>query len=87
MHPRHTLHFAGKFHHRRTVAAFGFHKAVSAQSGEHLAPDTAFLTSHRLALSGGIRGAVGCLLSPDALLLTGAQFFCNVSRHLPTRRR
>ena len=87
MNPRHALHLAGKLHHRRTVAAFGFHKATGAQFGEHFTLNAAFLAPHRLALSRGIRGAVGCLLALNALLLTGSQLFRNLSRHLPTRRR
>jgi hypothetical protein len=66
---------AGKLHHRRTVAAFGFHKAVGAQFGEHFALNPAFLAPHRLALSRRIRGAVGCLLALDALLLTAGAAF------------
>jgi hypothetical protein len=57
-----------------TVAAFGFHKAVSAQFGEHLTLNAAFLAPHRLAFTRGIRVPSGCLLALDALLLTGTLF-------------
>ena len=87
MHPRHALHLAGKLHHRRTVAAFGFHKATGAQFGEHFTFNPTFLAPHRLALSCRIRGAVGCLLALDTLLLTGTQLFRNLNRQLPTCRR
>ncbi len=52
-------------------------KAVGARSGEHFAPDTAFafLTSHRLALSGGAglpSGGACCRLM--RCFADGAQF-------------
>ncbi|QUJ06239.1 hypothetical protein KCP69_09255 [Salmonella enterica subsp. enterica] len=56
--PRHALYPAGKFHHRRTVAAFGFHKAKEVRSSANISRlDTAYFAPAGWAAYGVPSGA------------------------------
>ncbi|VFS60069.1 Uncharacterised protein [Kluyvera cryocrescens] len=73
MHIHHALHLAGELHDRRIISRRGFHKATGAELREHAPLNPAFFRFHRLALSGGVRGAVGRFLRFNPALLAGSQ--------------
>lgn len=81
MHAGDTLHFPGKFHHRRVVVTGRFHIAVGAQCREHLALNTALLCPDGRALTRGKGRTVRRFLRFNALLLPLAQFLRNVGGH------
>ncbi|AID91672.1 hypothetical protein KONIH1_22065 [Klebsiella oxytoca KONIH1] len=84
MHAGDALHFPGKFHRRRAVAAARFHIAVGSQLREHLALNPAFLCPDGLALTRGKWRTVRRFLRFNALLLPLAQFLRNIGGHPTT---